>query len=106
MQISIVDRDKKLLGFLQRIVGDSRLSPHHLALATALCQRWIVNEFHYSYNVSRNMLMKASRIRSQVTYHKVMKDLERYGYLRYNPSYHPKAGSVIILLFDFETVTS
>jgi len=42
--------------------------------------------------------MKASRIRSKATYHKALKELQLYGYLKYAPSYHPVKASEVILI--------
>ncbi len=48
--------------------------------------------------------MAASRIQSKATYHKVMKDLQAFGYLKYTPSYHPiKGSSVALVIRDFTT---
>jgi hypothetical protein len=48
--------------------------------------------------------MAASRIQSRATYHKVMKDLQAFGYLEYAPSYHPvKGSSVRLVIRDFES---
>lgn len=41
--------------------------------------------------------MSASRIRSKATYHKVIRELQFFGYLKYQPSYHPVKGSAIEL---------
>jgi hypothetical protein len=47
--------------------------------------------------------MAASRIQSRATYHKVVKDLQAFGYLKYTPSYHPVKGSAVSLVIpDFE----
>ena len=42
--------------------------------------------------------MAASRIQSKATYHKIMKDLQAFGYLKYTPSYHPVRGSAVGLV--------
>ncbi len=42
--------------------------------------------------------MAASHIQSRATYHKVMKDLQAFGYLKYTPSYHPVKGSSVGLV--------
>lgn len=41
--------------------------------------------------------MKAAHIRSIVTYHKVVGDLQEFGYIEYVPSFHPIKGSLISL---------
>lgn len=92
-----MDKHDQLTHFINRMVSDSRLKPVHISLSIALYHSWISSKFQYSYRVSRSILMKASRIRSRATYHKALKELQMYGYVKYLPSYHPvKASEVII----------
>jgi len=88
---------QQLSRFIQRMVSDKRLRPIHVALSTALCEVWIANGFQSSYHVSRSKLMVASKINSKATYHKVMRELQMFGYLEYTPSYHPTQASIITL---------
>ena len=88
---------KRLLcSFLRRAAGDSSLLPTHLSLVMAV--------FYFSpdnleaVQVSRQKLMRFSRIRSMATYHKCMADLQHLGYLEYQPSYHPKLASRIRII--------
>ncbi|MBS1525844.1 MAG: hypothetical protein JST19_09370 [Bacteroidetes bacterium] len=39
--------------------------------------------------------MVYSKIASTATYHKYIKQLDKFGYIRYRPSYHPVKGSSI-----------
>lgn len=93
-----IDKHVQLTRFIDRMVLDSRLRPVHMALSLVLCHNWSSNHFQYSYRVTRDTLMKASRIRSRATYHKALKDLQTYGYLKYVPSHHPRKASGVILL--------
>ena len=45
--------------------------------------------------------MGLSKVGSKTTYHKCMKELQQYGYLQYDPSYHPLRGSWVFL-FDWQ----
>lgn len=93
-----MERHEKLTLFIERIVSDSRLKPIHISLSIALCQGWVASKYQGQYRVSRRLLMTASRIRSKATYHKALKELQSFGYLKYCPSYHPiKASEVEIL---------
>lgn len=90
----------KLQHFIETMADDTRLKPVHLSLCMALCKEWIASGYMQSYRVNRRLLMQGSRILSKATYHKVLKDLQEYGYLKYTPSYHPKLGSQVSLLLD------
>jgi len=41
--------------------------------------------------------MKLSRIKSTATYHKVLRELQAFGYIEYVPSYDPYKGSQVWL---------
>ncbi|WP_454803175.1 hypothetical protein [Mucilaginibacter phyllosphaerae] len=43
--------------------------------------------------MTRRELMAFSKIASIATYHKCIRELDAFGYIRYQPSYHPKLGS-------------
>lgn len=47
--------------------------------------------------------MKLAKIHSKATYHRVIQELARYGYILYNPSYHPVRGSEVSLIEDFSS---
>ena len=95
---------KHLSGFFDKISKDDRLNPTHISLYVSLFQFWNACRFHNPISISRNEVMKVSKICSKATYHKVIKDLHNYGYLSYKPSYNPFKGS-LIYLFNFQTST-
>lgn len=83
--------------FLHRVASDVRLKPTHVSLCVALCHAWSRSLFQNDFHVSRRQLMSNAHIRSYVTYHKVVRDLQAFGYLDYEPSYHPVKGSRVSL---------
>jgi hypothetical protein len=54
-----------------------------------------VNRFKNPITITRDEMMKGSKIASNATYHKCIKDLQRLGYLDYNPSFNPYSGTSI-----------
>ena len=93
-----MDRLQELMTFMHGLASDVRLKPTHISLCIALCHAWVRSNFQNSFQISRRKLMAASRIQSRATYHKVMKDLQAFGYLKYTPSYHPIKGSSVSLV--------
>ena len=90
---------EQLGSFLNRITSDTNLTSTHISVCTALCSSWIANGFNNPFNISRNRVMSAARIKSKTTYHKIIGDLAGLKYLKYSPSYHPgKFSEVLILL--------
>jgi hypothetical protein len=68
----------------------------------SLFQFWNASRFKNPISISRSELMRVSKICSKATYHKCIKELNNYGYLRYEPSFNPIRGS-LVYLFNFET---
>ena len=88
---------KHLAGFFDRVATDERLNPTHVSMYVSLFQFWNANRFQNPISISRNELMKVSKISSKATYHKCMKELNEWQYLKYKPSYNPFKGSLVFL---------
>lgn len=93
---------KHLAGFFDRVAADERLNPTHVSMYVSLFQFWNASRFQNPISISRNELMKVSKISAKATYHKCMKELNDFGYLKYMPSYNPFKGS-LVHLFNFQT---
>ncbi len=91
---------KHLTGFFDRIVQDRSLNPTHISLYIALFQFWNVNRFQNPISITRDEVMRISKICSKATYHKCMRELNEKGYIKYEPSFNPFKGSMVIL-FNF-----
>jgi hypothetical protein len=88
---------KHLTGFFNKINNEANLNPTHISLYLALFQCWNVNRFKNPTGISREEIMKASKINSKATYHKCMKELELLGFMVYNPTFNPHSCSNIIM---------
>src|SRR6056297_714399 len=76
---------------------DTRLNPTHISLYLGLFQLWNLYKFKERFFVDRNELMKLSKIGSKNTYHKCIKELNHWKYIRYLPSHNPFKGSEVIM---------
>jgi hypothetical protein len=93
-----MDNLGRLSNFLQRVMSDVQLGASHISVYAALCQAWINSGCEDSFSISRSRVMKLARINSKTTYHKVIYQLAKCGYILYTPSYHPVKGSEVSLL--------
>lgn len=66
----------------------------------SLFQFWNCNRFKNPISISRDEVMRISKISSRATYHKCLKNLHSLGYINYEPSYNPFKGSHVYL-FNF-----
>ena len=89
---------KHLTGFFNKINYEPTLNPTHISLYLALFQCWNVNRFKNPTGISREEIMKASKIHSKATYHKCMKELELLGFMVYNPTFNPHSCSNIVMV--------
>ncbi|MEC7769825.1 MAG: hypothetical protein VX798_01490 [Bacteroidota bacterium] len=93
---------KHLNGVFGQFVKDGRLNPTHISLYVALFQLWNNSFFRDTFYINREEVMGYSKIGSKSTYHRCIKELSHWGYIRYEPSHNPFKGSRI-KLFDFGT---
>ncbi|MEZ7507272.1 transcriptional regulator [Flavobacterium sp. Arc2] len=97
---------KHLTGFFNKINYETNLNPTHISLYLALFQCWNVNRFKNPTGISREEIMKASKINSKATYHKCMRELELLGFMVYNPTFNPHSSSTIIMVNFSEEVNT
>lgn len=91
---------KHLTGFFDKVAKDRALNPTHVSLYMSLFQFWNYNRFKNPISISRDEVMRISKISSKATYHKCLKMLHAQGYIKYEPSYNPFRGSHVIM-FNF-----
>ncbi|HAD97729.1 MAG TPA: transcriptional regulator [Cryomorphaceae bacterium] len=96
---------KHLNAVYTRMAEDQRLSPHHISLYLALFQMWNLNHFRSPVSVSRSELKLLSKIGSNNTYSKCLRNLDEFGYIRYSPSTNPMLGSTVSCI-RFDTAAS
>jgi hypothetical protein len=90
---------------IDRMAEDRALSANHVSLYIALFHHWNRFRFRVPLAIIRDDLMRVSKVASTATYTKCLKDLERCGYLKYEPSYSPRYPSYVYL-FNFEKATA
>ena len=85
----------QLSAFYEAIADDHRLGTSHISLYMALFQQWNKNQFEEPISITREQTMGIAKINGRATYHKCMKELETYGYIRYVPSNNPFLKSIV-----------
>lgn len=84
------------------ISDDTNLNSTHVSLYMALFQLWNINRFINPFYINRGDVMRLSKIGSKSTYHKCLRDLDKWKYIVYYPSHNPLKGSKI-RLYNFGT---
>jgi len=91
---------------LRHMSKDERLNATHVSLFIGLFVHWQRSGFASPFAVTRKELMAYSKIASIATYHKCIRELDAYGYINYQPSYHPKLGSQVYWPTDWQILRS
>ncbi|WP_163400671.1 hypothetical protein [Flavobacterium fluviatile] len=84
-----------LSDFFSAIEKDFRISTTHIAIYAALLQYRVNLGFVNPIQAYRHEITELAKISSPYTYHKCIKELSDYGYIRYEPSFKKNEGSKI-----------
>jgi hypothetical protein len=90
---------RALSSFYSAIEDDNRIAATHISVYMALFYFYHLNLLHNPIFITRESVMRAAKINGVATYHKCIKDLAKFGYIKYEPSFHPGKHSQVILLF-------
>ena len=88
----------QLNGFFNKANGDSRVKPNHISLYLMLFNSWNLNRFNNPTGFSKEEIMKASKIRSNATYYKCMKELQTLGFIEYLPALNAHSNANVIMV--------
>ena len=94
----------QLSAFYCSIMADSRINARHISLYMALFECWNKNNFQSPVSIKRHDIMQAAKISGFATYHKCMKELHEYGYIKYIPSFDPGIKSKVHFNFFQQAV--
>jgi hypothetical protein len=89
---------KPLADFFSAIANDPRIGVSHISLYCALLKSWNVPEGDAAIPIVSAELMKAAKIAGLGTYHRCIRDLHAFGYIRYVPSFNHRKKSKVYLL--------
>ena len=87
----------ELLGFFAAIREDPRINPVHISLFMAIMQHWNDNSCKSPICVFSRDLMQLAKISGVATYHRSIRELHEYGYIKYERSYNHFSGSLIYI---------
>jgi len=93
-----MDQIKSLSDFLNAIADDPRINNTHISIYVALLKTWHDHEYENPISVFGSEVMRVAKISASATYHKSIKQLHEYGYIKYIPSYNHFMRSAIYVL--------
>jgi hypothetical protein len=84
--------------FFNAIANDARISPAHVSLYMALLHIWSSRFFTIPLYIYSNEIMPLAKICGTATYHRSIRELDKYGYIKYIPSHNYILGSLVYML--------
>ncbi len=84
--------------FFAAIEKDGRISITHIGVFAALLEFWLEKGAQNPLNAYSHEIMKIAKISAQRTYHRCIRDLHDFGYVRYEPSFKRNVRSKVFLL--------
>ncbi len=93
-----MDTLQPLSDFFIAIEKDPRISITHIGIYAALLQYWKEHKYINPVQVFSYEIMHIAKISASATYHKSIRDLSDYGYIKYEPSFKRNQGSKVHFL--------
>lgn len=90
---------KPLTDFLKAIEADPRIGTTHIAIYAALLQYWKERSYPKVLTAFSYDIMPIAKISASTTYHKTIRELSEYGYIKYEASYKRNKASTVCILF-------
>lgn len=90
-----------LENFFQAIQNDFRIGKTHIVIYTSILYHWRRLGSPTPLKVFSREIMAIAKIEACSTYHRCLKDLDSFGYLRYQPSFKKNEASSLFLGNEF-----
>ena len=90
--------------FFSAIENDPRISITHIGIYDAILQYWMEHQFANPMQVYSYQIMPIAKISASNTYHKAVRQLNEYGYIRYLPSFKRNQAKKVFILLDYSIV--
>jgi len=94
----VMNLQKELNVFFKTVKEDARISPIHISLFTAIVQYASEQEGSDPVCFFSKDVMRLAKISGLATYHRSIKELHQYGYIKYVPSYNHFLGSLVYFI--------
>ena len=93
-----MDELKPLSDFFTAIENDGRISLTHIGVYAAILQHWKAAGCPVPLRLFSYEIMRVAKISAHMTWHRTIRDLNDFGYLRYEPSFKRNERSKVYLL--------
>ena len=91
--------------FLATAKEDPRINTAHISLYVSLIYCWQQKQCKNPVSLFRHDLIPLCKISGSATYHKSIRDLHRFGYIEYIPSFNRFEGSLVYFITNKKAST-
>jgi hypothetical protein len=89
---------RRFLEFFAAASDDPRITGTHISLYMELLRHWKDHQYKCPFHLFSHSIIGTARILSSTTYHRTIRDLNDFGYIKYEPSFKRTQGSKIYIL--------
>jgi len=100
MITNLTDGLRPLAEFFQAVQSDFRISKTHIAIYSSILYCWQTKGQPTPLKVFSHEIMRIAKIEACSTYHRCLKELDSFGYLKYEPSFKKNDPSSLHLLLN------
>jgi len=83
--------------FIESVKEDPRINTAHISLYVSLVSYWYANSQKNPLCVFSRDIMPVCKISGPATYHRSIRELHEYGYIKYVPSFNHFLGSLVYI---------
>jgi len=81
--------------FIENVKDDPRINTAHISLYVSLVNQWYANGRKSPLSIFSKEIMPICKISGAATFHRSIRQLHEYGYIKYVPSYNHFLGSLV-----------
>ena len=89
------DKVELVSAFMENVKDDPRINTSHISLYVSLVTQWFVKCSEGPLSIFSKEIMPICKISGTAAYHKSIRQLHEYGYIKYVPSYNHFLGSLV-----------
>lgn len=93
-----MDSGKIISLFVEAAVNDPQISAYHVSVYVALVHRSLLLDGAMSFRVFSREILPFAKVSKPGTYHQILSDLARQGYIKYDASHSSVTGSMVTLV--------
>ena len=98
MKMSVMELQPLIIGFMSEAQSNPQMTAYHTSVYFALVHVALKSGGDHLFSAFSRDVLPFTKLLRPGTYHRIMRELDQFGLIRYTPSRSPLLGSLIELL--------